>query len=329
MRGLLNTRRRKIMLVIPLLGLVAALTMGASACSTASTTSAQIAYIVGNGQDGNDAKIHKIVYPGEKVDIGDGEEVLYVPAGSRNFIINPKGKVNAGGAPIGDRHDPVLARTSTGTKIKLWLEIDWTLNQSKPALYKFYDVCFKYDCFTDSKQSNDVNFASPGWNGWLGEQVSPSIDSTMFAVMTGFGDEVWQSPTDEIYEKIALKASGLFWGKLRARTGYTEDLICGSGNSTWLDTKHQEFECTQVRFIITGIEPLASELDKTNDQATQADQERALNEKRFNSAEKLYGSQTNHWLGVQDSVRACKEAGVTCVVTIGGASPVVSIPAGK
>lgn len=329
MRGMFNTRLRKIMIAIPLLGIAAALMMGADACSTASTTSAQVAYIVGNGQDGNDAKIHKIAYPGEKVDIGDGEEALYVPAGSRNFIINPKGQVNAGGQAIGDRHNPVLARTKPGTKIKMWLEIDWTLNQSKPALTKFYDVCFKYDCFTDSEQSNDVNFASPGWNGWLGEQVSPSIDSTMFAVMTEYGDEVWKSPTDEIYKKIAAKASELFWSELRARTGYTENLICGSGNSVWLDTKHQEFECTQVRFIITGIEPQTAELDKTNDQATQAEQEKALNEKRFSSAEKLYGNQTNYWLGVQDSVGACKEAGVTCVVTIGGASPVVSVPTGK
>lgn len=319
---------KKVALVIGLL-VVMPLVMANHGCDEhASTSSAQIAYIVGDGLDGHDAKVHRIVYPGEKVEYNyDSEDVKYVPANSRNFIINPKGELNANSAEIGDRHNAVFARTSTGTKVKLWLEINWTLNQEGAALLKFYDVCQKYKCFTDQENSNDVNFAPKGWNGWLGEQVSPSIDDTIKAVMSNFNDDTWK--LGKHYDEIAKAAAARFWSDLRGRTGYTENLICGSGSSIWLDgNKRTNFRCTTVRFKIRDIQPVQQELDRTNDAETKAEQDKALNKKRLEAAKLIYGDKAEETLAMIDAIRECKAARATCVIGLGGQQPGVNVDSG-
>jgi hypothetical protein len=52
------------------------------------TTAASCAFIVGNGTSGYDAKVHKVIYPGQSVPVLEHENGYYVPCNSRNFIVN-------------------------------------------------------------------------------------------------------------------------------------------------------------------------------------------------------------------------------------------------
>ena len=88
-----------------------------AACSNAATTTASCAFIVGDGQSGHDAKLHKVVYPGQAVHVGAEEDVSYVPCNSRNYIINDGTVTNANGERVGDRDKLIEATTSAGVPI--------------------------------------------------------------------------------------------------------------------------------------------------------------------------------------------------------------------
>jgi hypothetical protein len=320
--------KKKILgLVVPLFLLV----FVASGCGAEVTsTSALCAFVVGDGDTNHDAKVHKIVYPDDDVDYNtDTEEVKYFPCNSRNYLINDGTVKNANGNKVGDRFTPSIAYTTTGTKMKINTSTYWTPNQARPALLKFHDVLFKYNAFSGEAESGTANFSTPGWNGMLGEVFGPSVDQAAFEAAAEFDDELWSKPNPTRYKKLGLAMSNAFADKVRAQTGYNEDLFCGSGNSGW-DDSHKNFTCTNVRIVVTSVVPFDGTLNQTATKTTRAEQELKANAKRLAAAKAIYGDLAEYWLGLQDTLAKCSRA--TCVISIGGngSSPSISVtPTGK
>lgn len=307
-------------------GALAAASGSVAACTGQTTSSAQCAYVVGDGQSGRDRNIKQIVYPGK--DTGDltNEVAQFVPCGPRNFIINDGSVKNANNQQVGDRFTPTQVWTKDGPnkprkQINIWTSTFWTLNQSDAAMRSFYNLCFKYGCYTDNaEKAGDANFSTPGWNGMLGENFGGAIDQSAVQVLAAdFDSDITNDPTQWV--ELGNKLSVEFMKQIRARTGNSQDLFCGSGNSGWKDPNKPgegEFTCTNVRITVEKVEAT----DASN---RQIDTQAAALEQRIANAKKLYGEQWAYWLGVQDAIDKCKQAPqVHCVINIGGNN--VSVP---
>jgi len=305
--------------------LVAALIL--AACSVASSP-ASCAFVYGDGQDGRDAKLHNVIYPGQTVSYSTGERISYVPCNSRNYWVNDGTITDANGARAGDRFQLMTATTSTGVPIRIAARALWTLNQDPDAMAAFYEVCHKYNCASTEDLTGEKNYSTLGWNGMLSENFGTAMETTvkLAAFAEGIDDGIWRMQDPAQYKSLADKMSELFPDVVRANLGYPDDLFCGSGNSTWSDPNRPgegEFTCTPVRFVIDNV--LRGEVLATD--STQGVQE--INAQRLRNAEALYGEDAGYWLGIQDSIEACRNAGTTCIINIGGAPvaiPVTSTP---
>jgi hypothetical protein len=314
---------RKIYLTLPLV----VLAVIAAGCNDhKATTSAMCAFVIGDGHDGHDSSVHKVYYPDSRISYdGQTEIVRYVPCNSRNYYINPQGQQTAAGNAIGDRHNPTVAYTKDGTKVKVWSHALWTLNEDTSVMKnKFWPVCLKYDCATSSSSTGSSNFASAGWNGMLGELWGPSQDRAVEAAIEQFGDESWSHPKESTNAMIGTAASNVFQDKVQQEVGYADQLFCGSGNSQWSDPANPgkgEFTCNNVRIIIDSIVPVNTKLSNQVQSTT-------LNKQRLAKAKDLYGAQAAYWLGLQDTIDKCTDKR-TCVFNIGGNSSAIPITAGK
>jgi hypothetical protein len=280
----------------------------------ASTTTASCAYIVGDGT--YDSKVHKIVYPGQQVPASlSDERIYYVPCNSRNFIINDGTVTNANGDKVGDRSVLIKATTSTGVPITISARALWTLNQDETSMKAFYSVCLKYNCASTQDQSGDSNFATAGWNGMLAENFGPAMDSAARDAAIVTNDDVWQKHDPAQYKILGDSMSAVFAEKVRQNLGYPQDLFCGSGNSAWENPASPgvgTFTCSPVRIIVDDVQRVQVQADESTEGAL------SLNAQRLSNAEALYGIWAGYWLGLQDTIEACKNAGVTCVFNIGG-----------
>lgn len=321
MRKRLKTRRIPfaVLLLIPLAVMLAG-------CGKVSPPSAMIAYVVGDGKDGHDNRVHNIVYPDQKVSYDDQREIIrYVPSNSRNYIINDGSQRDANNHRVGDRFKPVLAYTKTGTPILVSIRAFWTLNESKPALMKFWELCFKYTCADSKAEGGNANFGTKGWNGMLGENFGPSVDTSTRDSAETIGDDIWQFHKETLYNQLASLVSEHFADEVRKTTGYNVDLFCGSGNSGWPDPRQPgkgEYRCTNVRFVVDDVQ-LAPV--KNNASGSTANN-KTLNADRLKAAQALYGDTAGYWLGVQDTIAACKQGGVSCVINLGGTGNAVPVP---
>lgn len=302
-----------------------------SACGISPQT-ATCAFIIGAGSGGYDAKVHKIVYPGQVVPESlTGEVVRYVPCNSRNYIIND-GTVKVGEKTVGDRGTLTLATTSSGVQITIKSTALWTLNQSEQALRDFYTVCFKYSgtddpCLSTGDQGGNANFSSEGWNGMLSENFGPSIDVAAGLAAFEVKDAIWQTHDPKEYQALADKMSVYFWDAVRARFGFQENLFCGSGNSGWPDPNKPgegEFFCSPVRFIVEDVQIYK----QAGESGTVAQGQ--LNAITLANAKAKYGDDAaGFWLGLIDSIEACKGSGATCIFNVGNSSgaPTINLPA--
>lgn len=296
-----------------------------TACDQATTT-ASCAFLVGDGLNGNDAKVRSIIYPGQQVPNHVNEKVYYVPCNSRNYIVNDGTVKNANGAVVGDRSTLISATTKSGVPITIAARALWTLNQSDRAMRAFYNVCFKYQCASSEDVGGDANFSTPGWNGMLAENLGPALDTAARMAAIEVDDSVWQNHNPLQYKALGDKMSEVFADVMRANWGYSEDLFCGSGNSMWADPENPgtgEFTCTPVRIIVDDVQRGEVMADDSTEGVT------TINQQRLKNAQALYGESAGYWLGLQDSIDKCKEAQVPCVFNIGGAaaSPAVVVPA--
>lgn len=292
-------------------------------CDNAATTTASCAFVTGNGQNGNDAKLHRIVYPGQSVQVDSNENESFVPCNSRNYIINNGTVTNANGQKVGDRGQLIVATTSTSVTINIAVRALWTLNQSDTAMRAFYNVCFKYQCASPEDQSGDANFSTEGWNGMLAENFGPAMDTSARMAAITVDDSIWKQHDPAQYQALGDKMSAVFADVIRANLGYREDLFCGSGNSAWSDPDSPgegTFNCTPVRIVVDDVQLVPDQSDQSSEGAV------AINQQRKASAEVLYDQYAGYWLGLQDSIDKCKDAGITCIFNIGDAGGGLGIP---
>jgi len=269
--------------------------------------------------------LHRIIYPGQTVAWNSGEKVTYVPCNSRNYIINDGEVKNANGEVVGDRSVLISATTSTGVPISIAARALWTLNQSDAAMRAFYNVCFKYQCASDQDQSGKVNFSTSGWNGMLAENFGPAMDAAARVAAIKADDNIWRLHDPEQYKALADSMSAAFGDAVRANLGYPMDLFCGSGNSAWSDPTRPgegDFTCMPVRIVVDNVQRGQVQADDS------AQGILTINAQRLANAQALYGPDAGYWLGLQDTVDRCKDAGVACVINIGGTGcgPAVVVP---
>ncbi len=294
--------------------LLAALAVGVGTtvgCST-TTPEAMCAFVVGDGQAGNDAKLHRVVQPGESIGESTGEIVRFVPCNSRNYKINDGTVVNANKEQVGDRFVPTLAYTRDGTPISIWTDSYWTLNQNEAILEKFYELCYKYSCYSESREGGAANYSTPGWNGMLGENFGPNIDDIAIEAASLISDDIWRNQDAGLRDELGDKMSALFAANMREKFGYAEDFFCGSGNSGF--NPDGTYNCTQVRVDVVRVDRY---VPTTEEAASNPDAQARLNAERLRVAEALYGPSAGYWLGVQDSINACRNAQTPCQIMIG------------
>lgn len=180
---------------------------------------------------------------------------------------------------------------------------------------KFYTVCFKYQCASPKDIGGDTNYSSKGWNGMLGENFGPAMDTSARRAAAKVEDSIWRQNDQEQYKLLSDGMSAVFADVMRANFGFSEDLFCGSGNSVWSDPKNPgkgKFDCTPVRIVVNAVKRRQAQADESTEGLV------AINRQRLQKAEALYGPNAGYWLGLQDSIEKCKSAGATCVFNIGG-----------
>jgi hypothetical protein len=308
-----NKKLGKIALIVTLaVASVSALT----ACSSASTPTGMCGWVVGDGQGGNDANIHKTVYPGQSANVSTNEVAEYVPCGPRNYIITD-GSVK----DLGDQTTPILAYTKDLTPVKVQVDALWQLNQSKDALSKFAELCNKYACSASDTDASAkyANSATPGWTKMLTENFSPAMTDAMQIAMKQVPDSIWKSQDPDAKKQLNELLSKAFKDSIRVRTGYNVDLFCGSGNSGWANSSKPgdgNYTCTDVRFDVTKV-VAANTTTQDNASATNQTQlDTEANQGRYDKSVPLYGDQTHYWLGVQDAASKCP-SGATCNIYLG------------
>jgi hypothetical protein len=316
--------------------LLSAVLLGAcalTACTGQSTSTAQCAYVVGDGQDGRDRMIRSVTYPNQETEALDTKVAQFIPCGPRNFIINDGSVKDANGKQVGDRFTPTKAWTKETPgkprkQVDIWTSSFWTLNQDGNVLREFYTLCYKYTCYTeDAEAAGDANYSTPGWNGMLGENFGGAIDQAAVQVVAAnFDSDIVKDPTK--WAELGNLMAEEFKKQARARTGYAGDLFCGSGNSGWKDpanpgAKDNPYTCTNVRVTIDLVQSTDPK-DREADTAASAVAQRVAN------AKQLYGSEWAHQLGVQDAIDKCRNnKETTCVINIGGESGNVPANSGQ
>lgn len=305
------------------IGLIAILSLlfapALAACDvTKSTPTSFCGVVLGNGGDNSDSSIHQVVLPGDSVNINDDKETThYFPCNSRNYIASPE-------KDKGDTQTPVVAYTATGTKIKVWLTVAWTLNEDKDTLKKFYDFCDKYTCWSGDAKSGDEHSATPGWNNMLKENFPFVLDQTAQNAATSIGDEIWKNHDPKLYEQLASAMSKSFKDAMRARIGYSDDLFCGSGNSQW-DKDKKNFTCSDVRILISDVSAYDDSLQATSDGSksaqAQSSQDSVANEAEYQAALKLFNGDAaaaTKYLQTKKAIEACqKDSNAKCSVVVG------------
>lgn len=296
----MNTKNAKVRGSVVAIAAVAGLgLLSLTGCSTAATSTSGCGFIVGDGRNGHDANIHKVVLPGENVGFDDSsEDTQYVPCSGRNYKVAPDSK-DAGGAT------PLLARTSDNTEVRVDLVAYWTLNQNQDVLRRFHDFATKYeDLFSSSPVAGGDNNSTAGWNSMLEENLRPTLNRATSAAMREIGDDIWRKDDPQLKEKLSRLISERFRDEVRTVTGFSEDLFCGSGNSEW-NADHTKFECTNVRVAVDMV--VAS-----NNEQQQVAQQQTAAAARVGLARELYGPLAEQVMACQDLKTA------TCV--IGGTS---------
>lgn len=320
--------KSKKLLAIPV---VAALAIGLAACGAtprAVTTSASCAFVTGDGNSGRDTKLHKVIYPGQNIELdtdsqGDAtENVSWAPCNLRDYIVTNGVTKNANGATIGDRTTPSIGYTNDGVQIKVASTVNWTLNQSPDALDAFYELCFKFSCASNQDEGGHVNSSTPGWNNMLGETFSPVVNKLVFEGAASLNDTIWQKHSAADYKSLQEYMAAHFADVMRPYTGYNGgNMFCGPG-SAWKDPQHpgakgNTFNCTAVTISVDDVERgQVSNTDGTSGAA-------ALNEQRLKNAEALYGKDAPEVLAILDEIAACKADHVFCSI---GTSSVPAIP---
>ncbi|MBI3983945.1 hypothetical protein HY346_01470, partial [Candidatus Microgenomates bacterium] len=158
-----------------------------------------------------------------------------------------------------------------------------------------------------------------------GENFGSTVDAAALKAAFTIDDSIWQKHDPNQYEALGEAMSAMFADIVRAKTGFPQDLFCGSGNSGWEDSDKPgkgDFTCTPVRVTVEKVE----RGNISADEGTAGVQ--AINQQRLENAIALYGDDAAFWLALQDTIAQCKAAGsTTCIFNIGGVSaPSLPLP---
>lgn len=325
-----KARLKKSLLAVAAIAVLAA---GLTACSgSAATPLGSCAYVLNDGQNGRDASIQEISWPGQNTRVDTTEIAQYVACSPRNYIVNDGERKNAGGEPIGDLFKPFIAKTKDGTEVYVQLRLDWILNQSEEGLTEFYPFCHKFTCYSSSSTGGDQNSATPGWNRMLGETFPDALEPLVREAIGEADDNIWKIDDAAQYETVGTHIANKFADKVRPMTGASVDLFCGTGNSGWTDPlkagKDGNWKCGNVFVTITEVDPVSVDVSNNAQEKSLADQQVETNKAVRQAAEERYGSDAGYWLGIQDAIEKCAQS-TTCVVNLGNGSvsPAVGTPA--
>lgn len=318
---------------------VVAILVSLTACSDQDEAApvSMCGWIVGDGENGRDANVKKVVYPGQIANMNESEEdeSWWIYCNPRNYIVSDGTKKDANGKPIGDRFQPSEARTKEGTKVLVYWTSYWMVNQTESVLEDpFYKFCYKYECSSAEPVagSGDKNNSTDGWNDMLGENFSTAGDRLVREqaplVLT---DASWQTEDPEEWEALATEMSANFADEIRPNAGTSEDLFCSSYDGAWEDPKKPgegTFTCKPVYFTVDKIVNANEETQAAQEAATAAAQQKAINKKLLEASQEKYGTMAGFWLGMFDAIDKCDKTGVTCNVILGGGSqgPSVTLP---
>jgi hypothetical protein len=313
-----------------LVALIIALSIIVSACGDKHLATPQgfCADIFGDGQNGRTAGFTKTVWPEQVInDYNSSEQVAnFLPCQPRNY----KATLHKGEG--GDRSTPTKASTKDGTEVLAAWTVYFTPNQGNVAQKQFAELCGKYKCWFTQEDAQNAKFANPQWMGMLHENVGTSGNDAVAAAiegsakdeLKGYGEESWKNLTVDLKQKIADDASKVFAKMASKRTGYDQDLFCGSGSTSfWKDPKHpgaegNTYTCSQVRFVIDDIVNADPAQQKAAQQQQAATRDKTSNQSRQDAADKLYGSnQGGYWLGVQDTIERCAQVRQNCSINLG------------
>lgn len=302
---------------LAVLAMMATLPFALASCQDTKAFPSQCAYIIGNGS-GDSHQIKQIIRPGGQVHKGD-DIAEFVPCNSRNFIVTAQ-------ADTGDRKEPALGRTAASASapalpVKGYLRSYFTLNQSNDALRAFLPFCEKYGCYeTDpDKVTGGSNYSTPGWNGMLRENYSLVIDKVFRDAVAKQPPNIWQDQAS--WPKVAEYMSAHFAEEMRSATGSQENFFCGS----WSKNGERTETCTPVRFDIDSISPQDDQVATIQQQTALAQQQKALNDAKAKATASRYGPLSNYYNGLQDTIAACKEAGQSCTIIVGGGNTGVNV----
>lgn len=312
------TRKRPRSRVLLLIGALAALLLGGVvACGTPQATASDMcAYTQGTGSDGADADVHEVYYPGQQFTKSQRENSYYFPCNARNIRLEP-GSTDVDAQ--GNKVSSVIARTSTGNEVSVDVVMYWTLNEDKAVLKNvFIPWCNKYQCASGDSNVRNENFSTNGWSlGVLGENAVPFFQNAVKDVVRTYGDDAWKNP--DVKTELTGKISERFMTAFHAATGSTEDVFCGSGESSgWSgDVGTSTYNCGSVRISVNNIVPTDSSLLGNDARTAKADSDKAANQAQLDAAKAKYGDAAEQVLGYLDIIQACKDAGMT-VCSAGG-----------
>jgi hypothetical protein len=303
--------------------LLAAVLVVLTACGDTSVTTDKCAITVGSGGS-HGAKINDVYYPGQTFYQDDGEDVKHFPCNPRTFIVNNGHVTNANGEKVGDRFNLSVGYTKDHTKVLIASTTYWTLNQKKSVLKNdFAPVCLKFNCWSSNSDSGNANYSTRGWNGMLGETISTGLDNDVLQQTQKYGDEIWQQHDTALWKELSDDLSASFKTAVRPTTGAADDLFCGSGNSKWTNPNEPgkgEFTCSNVRVIVTGVEPADQDVEKQASAVNAKDAKKRINEDQLEIAKAKYGSLANYVLAMQDILASCPK-GSTCYLPQSGYNP--------
>jgi hypothetical protein len=337
--------------------------VSAESCSgNTSTTSAQCGVVVGDGSSDHGRDIKRFIYPGQIVDDNTGEQAQYFPCGPRNYLVTDGTVPDANGHKVGDRQSPITAWTKgtvngdnglPATRVNVQLSAFWTPNQDPTAERDFYVLCNKYQCYTtDATAAGSVAYSTPGWNGMLGENFGPAVQTAVTIALaggkvsnaagqdqtlTGYDSDVVKNTQN--WPTVARDISSAFMDQVRSAIGTQNDIFCGSGTSYWPDRNKPgvgQFKCSQVRFRIDKIEKTDAAARAIDDQTAEIASERAqlnqqkqLNTDKTTLANERYGKYAGWFNGLQDAQQRCIDHPdkLQCVFDFSGRAP-AQLPSG-
>lgn len=281
----------------------------------------EFAFVVGGGSSSNQ-NVHYIVDPGVHIKVSNGDRVLYVPAGVRDFITAKPGTEGA------DRTnpDPSYTKGENGVKpiqVLTYDHVVMELNPNHAVLYKFYNAqCVKYGCGSltpdTSNQNNTLKLNSPkGWLDMVRDKFSTAVDNAVRDASATFGPDLWHNTG--VWSDYANSIASFLPKELRLTMGAGADnYFCGPDS-----TKSQ---CTPFTVLIKDVVPTDGAIAQQYSQANESDLQGQIAASRAAVARKLYGDQWGYWTGVFQAIQQCKQSGAGCTFVIGNPN---SIPTSK